>query len=601
MIRSVTRSIRVNMWWSLTHQPQPSICQSFEDLGRSAFDDLEQAFLDILLEVGCRAMGVEGGLVGILLVEKEASGVGRRAVRHVHLAAGLLTSMLRQCSEQFNSLLLVSGPDDVGHRNADHWGSPVSQGNAGQDSIQVLTRGLRRGQGAGAAGVAAIIPMFDSSALHEINRMSPSNDRSQSLSVCSTDEIRLAFPALDRRHGGYPVAYFDGPGGTQVPRVVVEAMADYLIHHNANTHWAFPSSAETDHALADARRTIADFLGASSDEVVFGPNMTSLTFRLSWALGRAMEPGDAVVVTELDHHANIDPWRTLKRDYGVTILQSRMIPETGQLDWEDFYRCLNHHRIRLLAIGAASNALGTINDISRAVAMAHEAAAIAFVDAVHLAPHQLIDVRALGCDFLACSAYKFYGPHVGVLYGRRDRLESLDISKLRPAPNSLPERLELGTQNHEGIVGASAAVEFLSSLARSNSSPETNSAGLATRRQRLEAVFESLHERGAGLLERLWDGLRNERGVRLFGPPPSAPRTPTLSLTIEGVPSVEACRRLASLGIFASHGNFYAQTVTERLGVAEEGLVRLGCACYTTEEDVDRAIEGVRSIARGQL
>ena len=310
--------------------------------------------------------------------------------------------------------------------------------------------------------------------------MTAQNDRSETLFVASTDEIRAAFPALERQHGGFPVAYFDGPGGTQVPRAVAEAMTDYLFHHNANTHWAFPTSAETDAALADARRVFADFMNASPDEIVFGPNMTSLTYRVSRALGRRLGHGDAIVVTELDHHANIDPWRALERARGVTIRQARMIPETGQLDWDDLDRCLNQHGTKVLAIGAASNALGTINDIPRAVAMAHEAEAIAFVNAVHFAPHQLVDVQAAGCDFLACSAYKFYGPHVGILYGKRDLLRSLEVTRLRPAPDTAPERWEAGTQNHEGIVGAAAAVRFLANLAGDQVSALTKPASAAS-------------------------------------------------------------------------------------------------------------------------
>jgi cysteine desulfurase family protein (TIGR01976 family) len=431
--------------------------------------------------------------------------------------------------------------------------------------------------------------------------MTPSNDRSQTHSAASPEAIRAAFPALERRHDGNPVAYFDGPGGTQVPRPVVEAMTDYLLHHNANTHWAFPTSAETDAALAEARQVFADFLGASTDEVVFGPNMTTLTFRVSRALGRRLTQGDAIVVTELDHHANIDPWRALVRERGVIIRQTKMIPETGQLDWDDLDRCLSQHRTKLLAIGAASNALGTINDIPRAVAMAHEAEALAFVDAVHFAPHQLIDVQTWGCDFLACSAYKFYGPHLGVLYGRRDLLRDLDVTKLRPAPDTVPERMETGTQNHEGIVGAAAAVEFLAGLAGPGREPGpvgTPGLQIATRRQRLACVFEGLHERGCSLLEQLWDGLSRIPGVQLFGPPPSAPRTPTVSIVVGKVPSAEVAAKLARLGIFASHGNFYAQTVAERLGQGEEGLLRLGCASYTNDEEVARVIEGIHRIAR---
>ena len=420
--------------------------------------------------------------------------------------------------------------------------------------------------------------------------------------MVSTDEIRAAFPALERRHEGFPVAYFDGPGGTQVPRVVVEAMADYLFRHNANTHWAFPASAETDAALAGAQRVLADFVNASPDEIVFGANMTSLTFRVSRALGHRLGPGDSIVVTELDHHANIDPWRALERERGITIRQTRMIPETGQLDWDDLDRCLNQHGTKLLAIGAASNALGTINDVARAVAMAYEAEALAFVDAVHFAPHQLVDVQAWGCDFMVCSAYKFHGPHVGVLHGKRELLRSLEVTKLRPAPDTVPERLETGTQNHEGIVGAAAAVEFLAGLVKEeqeDDGPGEPNTWIMTRRQQLATVFHALHQRGCALLEQLWEGCGSIPDVRLFGPPPSAPRTPTISLVVAKLPATEVAIRLAQRGIFASHGNFYAQTVAERLGQARDGLLRLGCACYTTENEVDRVVETLRAIAQG--
>ncbi len=416
--------------------------------------------------------------------------------------------------------------------------------------------------------------------------------------MASVDEIRAEFPALGRRHNGLPVAYFDGPGGTQVPRSVVDRMADYLYHHNANTHWAFPTSAETDELLAASRRTFAAFLNADPDEVVFGPNMTSLTLRVSRAVGRQLSHGDAIVVTELDHHANVDPWRSLERDRGVVVHKARMTPETGQLDWDDLDRALSQHRTRLLAIGAASNALGTVNDIARAVAMAHEAGALAFVDAVHFAPHHLIDVREWDCDFLACSAYKFHGPHVGILYGKRERLGSLAFSRLDPAPDTIPERAESGTQNHEGIVGAAAAIEFLAGLSRAPDGGGV-SADQALRR-RLTTVFDGLHDRGCDLLKRLWDGLAEILAVRLYGPPPSAFRTPTLSLVVAGVPAAEVAARLARRGIFASHGNFYAQTVVERLGQSKNGLLRLGCACYTTEDEVDRVVAAIGEIARGE-
>jgi cysteine desulfurase family protein (TIGR01976 family) len=406
------------------------------------------------------------------------------------------------------------------------------------------------------------------------------------VSTAGTDEIRSRFPALARRHNRLPVAYFDGPGGTQVPQPVVEAMSDYLLQHNANTHWAYPTSAETDAALASAREALADFLGGRPDEIAFGANMTSLTLHLGRALGRRFQAGDELVVTELDHHANADTWRELARERGLTVRTVAFRPDTGQLDMEALAGALGP-RTRLLAIGAASNALGTINDVKRAAELAHEQGALVFVDAVHYAPHVLVDVAALGADFLACSAYKFYGPHVGVLWGRRALLAELDPPKLRPASDAPPECLETGTQNHEGIVGARAAVDFLASLAEG-----------ATRRERLAATFAALHARGQELLERLWSGLRALPSVRVYGPPPGEPRTPTVSFVVDGVPAETVARSLAERAVFVSHGDFYATTVVERLGHADAGVVRAGCACYTQADEVDRLLSAVADVAR---
>ena len=408
----------------------------------------------------------------------------------------------------------------------------------------------------------------------------------QPLRVAATEAIRAQFPALERRHNGHAVAYFDGPGGTQVPRAVAEAMADYLYHHNANTHWAYPTSEETDAAIDAARRTVADFLNAAPAEVIFGNNMTTLTFHLARALGRRWSRGDEVVVTDLDHHANIDPWRDLATERGVTVHATRMNTDTGQLDW-DHLESLLGPRTRLVAVGAASNALGTINDIRRVVERARAVGAMSFIDAVHYAPHALVDVQAMECDFLGCSAYKFYGPHAGVLYGRGDLLEALAVSKVKPARNTAPDRVETGTQNHEGIVGTAAAVDFLASLAEGT-----------TRRARLAATFDTLHARGTALATRLWDGLATLNGVTLYGPPPDVPRTPTVAFTVRGHTARAVSRRLAERGLFLSHGHFYAMTVVERLGV--EGLVRAGGACYTTAEEVERLIEGVRVIVEGR-
>jgi cysteine desulfurase family protein (TIGR01976 family) len=401
--------------------------------------------------------------------------------------------------------------------------------------------------------------------------------------VAGVVDIRKQFPALQRTDDGFPVAYFDGPGGTQVPCAVVEAMNDYLYHHNANTHWAYPTSEETDAIVDISRAVLADFLNASPNEIIFGANMTTLTFHLSRALGREYKHGDEIVVTELDHHANVAPWRALEKERGVKVRTVKMIPESGQLDWDDFERQLNA-RTKLIAIGAASNALGTINNIHRATKLAHSLGARIFVDAVHYAPHELIDVADWNCDFLSCSAYKFYGPHIGILYGRNDLLESLDFPKLIPAPDTAPERAETGTQNHEGIAGAAAAVDFLASLAP----------GL-TRRDRLRTVFAGLKQRGNELLSRLWGGLTSIGGVRVYGPTADKERTPTIAFTIDGMSSTNVAKKLAANGIFASHGDFYAMTVVERLGRGEDGVVRAGCACYTTNEEVDRLLNVLRN------
>jgi len=405
--------------------------------------------------------------------------------------------------------------------------------------------------------------------------------------IASVTQIRSHFPALERVHNGYPVAYFDGPGGTQVPRQVVERMSDYLFHHNANTHWEYPTSAETDAAIENAREVLGEFLNASASEIAFGSNMTTLTFHLSRALSLHYSTGDEIVVTELDHHANIDPWRRLEKERGVTIRTVRLDTQTGQLNLDDLERSVNS-KTKVVAIGAASNSLGTINDIANAIELAHSVGALAFIDAVHYAPHALIDVKELDCDFLGMSAYKFYGPHIGILYGKRDLYQETDFPRLVPAPEYAPENSETGTQNQEGMVGAAAAVDFLASFS-----------SLSPRREQLANVFSETHSRNAHLFERLWNGLSDMPRITLYGPTPDQPRTPTVSFTIEGCPSNEAARQLATKGLFLSHGDFYAATVVERLGLVEEGLLRAGCSCYTNEEEIERLLDGVKELAHG--
>ena len=404
--------------------------------------------------------------------------------------------------------------------------------------------------------------------------------------VKTVHEIRADFPALHRREGKHPVAYFDGPGGTQVPRDVAEAVSDYLLHHNANTHWVYPTSVETDALLDAARVVFADFFNAMPADISFGNNMTTITFHLARALARGWAAGDEIIVTELDHHANVAPWHAVAKERGLVVRTAKLDTTTFRTDMDDLARLIGP-RTRLVAVGAASNALGTISDVPSVCAMARAAGALSFVDAVHYAPHTLVDVRAIGCDFLACSSYKFYGTHAGILYGRADLVQRLDVPKLEPAPELPPERLETGTQNHEGIVGAAAAVSWLASLAGSS----------GTRRERLARSFEALHARGDVLLARLWTGLSSIGGVTLYGPPPGTPRTPTVAFTLAGHSTDDVARALVRDGLYVSNGDFYAQTVAERLGRGADGFVRIGAAAYTTMDEIDRVVAGVKALA----
>jgi len=400
----------------------------------------------------------------------------------------------------------------------------------------------------------------------------------------SIEEIRAHFPALNRVYNGFPVAYFDGPGGTQVPRSVVEAMNDYLFNHNANSHWAYPTSAETDEIILNSRRALADFLNCSADEIAFGQNMTSLTFHLARALGRDFAEGDEIIVTELDHHANVDTWRSLEKDRGVKI---RVVPldiESGNLNFAELENLLNS-KTKLLAIGAASNAVGTMSDVKKACETAKANNTLSFVDAVHYAAHNLVDVQNFGCDFLACSAYKFYGPHIGILFGRKEIIEKIDFPKLRPAPNNSPERAETGTQSHESIAGAGAAVDFLASLSTGEK-----------RRKKLQNTFAEIHSRKKELFKILWNGLAEIDGVKLFGQNADAKRTPTIAFTVAGFNAKTVTEKLAERGVFTSHGDFYASTVVEKLGLQDQGLVRAGIACYTNSDEIERLIEGVKSL-----
>jgi len=339
--------------------------------------------------------------------------------------------------------------------------------------------------------------------------------------------------------------------------------------------------------LLAARTAVADFLNATPREIAFANNMATGAFHLARALGRRWGPGDEIVITDLDHHANVAPWRALERERGVRIKRVGVHLATGQLDWAALQTALTP-AVRLLAIGAGSNALGTITDVAAATQLAHANGSLVFVAAVHYAPHALVDVRAIDCDFLGCSAYKFYGPHVGVIYVRDALVDLLDVPKLDPAPNEGGERLETGTQNHEGIVGAGAAVDFLASLGTGT-----------TRRAQLVDAFHGLHAQGMTLFRQLWDGLGAIPGVTRYGPGPDQPRTPTIAFTVKGHDAESVTRALVHRGVFTSHGDFYAATIVELLGKSQEGLVRAGAACYTTEDEVARLIDGVAALARG--
>jgi cysteine desulfurase family protein (TIGR01976 family) len=365
-------------------------------------------------------------------------------------------------------------------------------------------------------------------------------------------------------------------------------MADYLFHRNANAHWAFPTSAETDRVRHQAREAMGDFLCARPEEIVFGQNMTTLTYHLSRALGAEMKTGDEVIVTELDHHGNVDPWKVLSGERGIVVRTLPLIPETGTLDLDRFPDLLSP-RTRLVALGAASNILGTVTDLVPLVAMAKDVGALVFVDAVHFAAHHRIRVEAFGCDFLACSPYKFYGPHAGILWIREELLGDLPVPKVAPAPEVGPERFETGTANAEAMAGTTAAVDFLAGLARDEP---------ASRREALDQLFEELPIRERALFERLWQGLEGMAGVRLYGPPPAEIRAPTLSFTVDGFTPREVSARLADeFGAFLSHGDFYAATVVERYRLQPHGMARAGIGLYTTEEEVDRLLDGVGVIA----
>jgi cysteine desulfurase family protein (TIGR01976 family) len=419
--------------------------------------------------------------------------------------------------------------------------------------------------------------------------------------VLDLSPLRAQFPALRETVAGRPAVFLDGPGGTQVSQSVINAMADCLTRANANRHGSYLTSRRAEETIAAARQAMADFLNAPSpDEIVFGPNMTTLTFIVSRAVGRLLQPGDEVVVTRLDHDANVSPWTALA-ERGAVIRRVDFHEEDCTLDLDDL-RSKIGARTRLVAVGYASNAVGTINDVQTIVELAHAAGAWVYVDAVHYAPHGPIDVQALGCDFLVCSVYKFFGPHVGVLWGRYDLLDRLPAYKVRPAGNAPPDKFEVGTQNHEGMAGTTAAVDYLASVGQHFGEDFIDRfPGFTGRRLQLKAGLSAIQSYERGLAGRLVAGLQSVPSLRIYGitdPIRFAWRVPTVSFTLEGFSPQQVAARLGEQGIFVWNGNFYAINVTERLGLEDKGgLVRVGAVHYNTTAEVERLEEAVRGIA----
>ncbi len=413
-------------------------------------------------------------------------------------------------------------------------------------------------------------------------------------------DLRSQFPSLSSSGPtGRPAIFLDNPGGTQVPHSVIRAMGDYLSTSNANTGGPFATSQRTDAMMMAARQAAADLLNATSpSDVMFGANMTTLTFSLSRAIGRTLGAGDEIVTTALDHEANIAPWTMMAEDRGAVVRCVDVRPDDCTLEMDQLAATMSP-RTRLVAVGYASNATGTINNIRRVISLAHAVGALVFIDAVQFAPHGLIDVQELDCDFLACSAYKFFGPHAGLLYGKRSVLESLPVDKVRPQKDAAPYRFETGTLNHEGIAGTAAAVDYLASIGRlvAGSSPDLD------RRAALKAAFGWIRTHEMALFDRLLMGVEQIPGVKVWGITDRArfaERGPTLCFTWPLMTPLETASWLGREGVFIWDGDYYATTLMERLGLAPDGAVRMGLAHYNTDAEVDRILALLTDAAAGK-
>ena len=416
--------------------------------------------------------------------------------------------------------------------------------------------------------------------------------------------IRSQFPSLSQSVNGRPAVFLDGPGGTQVPQRVIDAMANYLRQDNANTGGAYATSRRTDTMIAEARAAMADFLHCAADEVIFGPNMTTLTFAMSRAIGRELKPGDEILLTRLDHDANVSPWLLMAEDRGLTVRWVDFRDEDCTLDMQDLASKLNQNT-KLVAVGYASNAVGTINPVKEIIRLAHRAGALAYIDAVHYGPHGLIDVAALDCDFLACSTYKFFGPHMGVLYGKREHLQRIRPYKVRPNTNAIPNCWEWGTLNHECIAGITACVEYIADLGRvaQPSRPSNGGNSELSRRAAIESAYAAIHQHERVLLERMASGLKQIPGLKIYGitdPARFDQRCATFAVRIDGFTPVELATQLGARGFFTWDGNYYAISVTEHFDVEKSGgFLRIGLVHYNTVDEVDAFLSALREIVKG--
>jgi cysteine desulfurase family protein (TIGR01976 family) len=406
--------------------------------------------------------------------------------------------------------------------------------------------------------------------------------------------VRAQFPSLAQTVNGKLAVFLDGPGGTQVPQRVIDAMSDYLSRNNANTGGAYQTSRNTDYMIAEARSAMADFLNCDADEIVFGANMTTLTYAMSRALGRDLGPGDEIVLTLLDHDANFTPWKALE-EKGVVIRAAKFNDVDCTLDMEDLASKIGS-RTRLVAVGYASNAVGTINNVAEVVRLAGQVGVLSYIDAVHYAPHGLIDVRQLDCDFLVCSTYKFFGPHMGVLYGKREHLKKFRPYKVRPNTDNIPNCWEWGTLNHEGIAGIKACVDYWEELGRHGEKEQS----ARTRRESIVKAHAAVHQHERQMMERMIAGLLAIPGLKLYGisdPSRFENRCATIVVRIEGHAPLELATKLGDRGIFTWDGNYYALNVTEQLDVERlGGFLRIGLVHYNTMDEVERMLAALREI-----